>query len=138
MEYARNQRILFASSNSLQQKIIAGVLERARYQVVIADSSDDAMDMLESSSSSYGLVIADTSLPGLGGLDVIRVLRYLDREHRVKAIVRTEDICEQVEVASLAAGADELLPIPIEEDMLLAVVRRLLPPVIEQARTALA
>jgi two-component system sensor histidine kinase RpfC len=128
MKFSTNQRILVATSNSIQRRILRGVLEKAGYRVVTASSSDEALDELESKVATFQMVIADTALPGLGGLDVIRVLRYLDSAQRVRAIVRAEQLCEEVRVAAVAAGADELLPIPVEEDLLLAVVRRLMPP----------
>jgi DNA-binding response OmpR family regulator len=117
----------------MQRKILQGVLEKSGYHVVTASSSDEALDELETRVNTFHLVIVDTALPGLGGLDVVRVLRYLDRAQRVRAIVRADALCEEVRVAAVAAGADELLPIPVEEDLLLAVVRRLAPPVISLA-----
>ena len=135
MEYASNQNVLVATSNSIQRKILSGVLERAGYAVTSACSSDEALDALETRVQTYQLLIVDVALPGLGGLDVVRVLRYLDCEQRVRAIVRADSLCEEVRVAAVAAGADELLPIPVEEDLLLAVVRRLLP---ERTPTAIS
>jgi len=127
MDFGTSQCVLVATSNPIQRKILQGALERASYQVVPACNSDEAIDELENRVSRFDLVIVDATLPGLGGLDVIRVLRYLDTSQHARAIVRADTVSEEVRVAAIAAGADELLPIPVEEDLLLAVVRRLAP-----------
>jgi len=127
MECGTRQSVLVATSNAMQRKILQGALERASYEVTPVCSSDEALDELETRFSRYDLVIVDATLPGLGGLDVVRVLRYLDSKQQARAIVRADVISEEVRVAAIAAGADELLPVPVEEDLLLAVVRRLVP-----------
>jgi DNA-binding response OmpR family regulator len=137
MEYGTKPSVLVATSNAMQRKILQGALERASYQVTPVSSSDEALDELETRLSRFDLVIVDATLPGLGGLDVVRVLRYLDSKQQARAIVRADVISEEVRVAAIAAGADELLPVPVEEDLLLAVVRRLVPQQ-EQPAPALA
>lgn len=107
MDNAAQLNVLVAAANPMQLKILKGVLERAGHRVVSSTTSDGALDEIEAKTGGFDLAIVDEDLPGLGGLDVIRVLRYLDVDAHTPAIIRCNEIAEETKVSCIAAGADE-------------------------------
>ena len=128
MDSAAQLRVLVAAANPMQLKILKGVMERAGHRVISSTTSDGALDEIESKAGGFDLVIVDEDLPGLGGLDVIRVLRYLETDSHTPAIIRCNEIAEETKVSCIAAGADECLPNPVDPELLLETVNKLAQP----------
>jgi len=125
MDSAAQLRVLVAAANPMQLKILKGVLERAGHRVVSSTTSDGALDEIESKAGGFDMIVVDEDLPGLGGLDVIRVLRYLDADAHTPAIIRCNEIGEETKVSCIAAGADDCLPNPVDPEVLLEAVSKL-------------
>ncbi len=128
MDSAAQLKVLVAAANPMQLKIVKGVLEGVGHRVTSSATSDGALDELESNSNRFDLAIIDEDLPGIGGLDVVRVLRYLDVDTHTPVIFRCNEVDEQSKVSSIAAGADECLPNPVEPEALLEIVGNLTHP----------
>jgi two-component system response regulator CpxR len=71
-------------------------------------------------SGQHDLVLLDGMLPGLDGLEILRLLR---RQSRVPVIMLTARTAPADQVTGLDAGADDYLPKPFGEDVLLARIR---------------
>jgi two-component system response regulator CpxR len=71
----------------------------------------------------YGLILLDVTLPGLGGVELVRQLR---RRSPVPLIVITAHSAQADRVLCLDAGADDYLPKPFLAEELLARVRAVL------------
>lgn len=121
------RRALVAVGNPIHRRILQGILGRDGFTVVDASDTNSALDTLETNTHAFDLLLVDYDLPGLGGLDVIRVLKYLDPKGRTRSIVRVEERTEEISVACLGAGADECLQIPTDVDLLLSTVHALVP-----------
>jgi DNA-binding NarL/FixJ family response regulator len=115
--------VLIADRDDEERAVLAGLLERAGFDVVEAASGDDALTLAQESALS--LVILEVPLPGMSGYEVCRALR----EERGKDIpvlflsgARTESYDR---VAGLSLGADDYLVKPYAPEELLARIRRL-------------
>ena len=78
------------------------------------------------------LVLCDLMLPGLAGLDALRVMRQ--RRPELPIIVITGYATPAHEEQALAMGATAFLPKPFDESELLTLVRRVLPDVAGEER----
>jgi two-component system sensor histidine kinase RpfC len=125
MDSAAQLNVLVAAANPMQLKILKGVLERAGHRVISSTTSEGALDEIEAKTGRFDLAIVDEDLPGLGGLDVIRVLRYLDADAHTPAIIRCNEMAEETKVSCIAAGADACLPNPVDPEALLETVAQL-------------
>src|SRR3982751_1746566 len=74
-------------------------------------------------SGQHDLLLLDGMLPGLDGLEILRLVR---RQSRVPVIMLTARTAAADQVAGLDAGADDYLPKPFGEDVLLARIRAVL------------
>ncbi len=139
MFVARRSRALVAAANSIQHKVLKSVVGRAGYEAVPARNTDEALNILDDGLGGIRLIIVDMDLDGGDALDVVRVTRYLDPEHRIGVIVRSEQPDEHDKIMSIAAGADACVPTSSDASDLLGTIWNLDSHVFEDAlETALA
>jgi len=120
-------RVLVVDDDERARTAVAWALEADGFDVEHADDGLRALDMLESAAPS--LVVLDLSLPGLGGLDVLRRLR--DRERRdgedpLPVIILSGRDGETDRIVGLDLGADDYLVKPFSPGELAARARSVL------------
>ena len=80
VEQRGGRRVLVVDDDEGVRTAVTWALEADGFEVVAVDNGLAAMDMIESSPLS--LVVLDLSLPGLGGLDILRRLRTTEERER--------------------------------------------------------
>lgn len=101
---------------------LAPLLRRAGFDVVVAESGDDALRRVRAIAPD--LVVLDVLLPGLDGRAVLRQLR---QEHRPVPIILLTQVGESGERAmALEEGADDYLNKPFDPQELVARIRAVL------------
>jgi DNA-binding NarL/FixJ family response regulator len=115
--------ILIADHEVETRSLVASVLRRAGYDVVEADSGDDAMDAARHEVPR--LVILEVTLPALSGYEVCHQLREEFGEGLPIILVSGERTEEFDRVAGILIGADHYMVKPFAPGELLARVRRL-------------
>jgi two-component system phosphate regulon response regulator PhoB len=106
---------------------VTWALEADGFEVTAVDNGITALDVIESSPPS--LVVLDLSLPGIGGLDILRRLRASqDRTggYRLPIIVLSGRDGETDRIVGLDLGADDYLVKPFSPGELTARVRSVL------------
>jgi two-component system response regulator TctD len=112
-------RLLLVEDNRELADWLARTLRQAQYTVDVVHDGEDAEHAL--AFEEHALVILDLSLPGRGGLDVLKGLRA--RGSRVPVIVLTANASLDGRVRGLDAGADDYLAKPFEIEELEARIR---------------
>ena len=115
--------ILIADHEAATRSLVAGVLQKAGYDVVEADSGDDAIEAARRELPR--LVVLEVTLPGLSGYEVCHQLREEFGEGLPIIFVSGERTEAFDRVAGILIGADDYLVKPFAPDELLARVRRL-------------
>jgi len=90
------------------------------YDVACAASGEEAVDRLHDSPPD--ILLLDLKLPGIGGLDVLRVARSLDPP--VLTVMVTAYASVPTAVEATRSGTFDFLPKPFTPDEIKAVVRR--------------
>ncbi len=99
-------------------------LEAEGYQVQVVESGEEAVELLNTKSIPFDLLVLDVMLPGKDGFSVIAELRQASRfipTLMLTARAHPDDILK-----GFAAGADDYLPKPFELTILLARIHGLL------------
>ncbi|HSG93480.1 MAG TPA: response regulator, partial [Methylotenera sp.] len=123
--HARPLRILIAEDNKVNQQILAGILEHTGHQASLAESGEQALDMLADSLYEIDLLIVDMNMPDYSGPEVIRAMRYMDTSINLPVIMLTADATPEARKRSLDAGADAFLTKPIDSRILLETIAKL-------------
>ena len=99
-------------------------LEAEQYDVDLAENGEDALRLLTADPARYDLVILDVMLPGIDGFTVATELR--GARHFVPVLMLTARGRSEDVLRGFGAGADDYLPKPFEQPILLSRVRGLL------------
>jgi DNA-binding response OmpR family regulator len=127
------RRVLIVDDDEGVRTAVTWALQADGFDVTAVDNGLAAMESIESSPPS--LVVLDLSLPGLGGLDILRRLRtdeQRDGRWHLPVIVLSGRDSETDRIVGLDLGADDYLVKPFSPGELAArarsVLRRSSPP----------
>lgn len=112
--------VLVVDDEQVVRDGIRRILGASGYRVEVAD--DAATGLAHPALRSCRLVVCDLMLPDRMGTDLVREIRAARPD--VSVVVITGYATSLNGAAALAAGADDFLPKPFDEEELLAVVRR--------------
>lgn len=115
------KRILIVDDDQLMRRSLAFNLEQAGYDVKSAAKAEDALEVLR--GAAFDLVLLDISLPGMDGLDAVRIIKD---EFGLPVIFLTARRRELDEVVGLEMGADDYVTKPFDVDVLLARIKAVL------------
>jgi len=119
-------RILVVDDDRELRETIIEILVDAGFAVSAAGSGEEALAILQ--GQSYDLVLLDMIMPGLGGQEILPLLKR--QAPRARVIMITAFATVENAVAAMRRGADDYLTKPFKVDELLTAVRRTL----EEAR----
>jgi DNA-binding NarL/FixJ family response regulator len=116
--------ILIAEDDEAVAELLRGLVEAAGYEVVVAASGDEALELAREGVPS--VAILDVNLPGVSGYEVCHELRRLHGPALPILIVSGDRTESYDRVAGLLLGADDYLVKPFAPDELLVRVRSLM------------
>lgn len=119
--------------------LVAFHLAREGYRVRTTDDGGEARKIIEREQPD--LVILDLMLPGMSGLELLKVLRGQARLEHLPVILLTARRAEEDRIEGLRLGADDYVPKPFSPEELVlrvgAVLRRTQQPTASEGGTTL-
>ena len=122
---AKALNILVAEDNTVNQRVITGILHNAGHIVRMASTGNQALDMLSEDLENIDMVILDMNMPEVSGLEVVKSLRFMDTSAKIPVIMLTADATPEAKETSLNAGANRFLTKPIHARRLLECIASL-------------
>jgi DNA-binding response OmpR family regulator len=116
-----SHEILIVDDDALLRRSLAFHLEQAGYTVQTSANAEDALATIR--RKPPGLVLLDVGLPGMDGLDALKVIK---RDNDIPVIFLTARRRELDEVLGLELGGDDYITKPFDVDVLLARVKAVL------------
>jgi DNA-binding NtrC family response regulator len=101
---------------------IKAVLEQEGYEVAVANSADQALQLL--SSKTFDILLTDMKMPGVDGLELFKMARKADRD--ISGIIMTAYGSIASAVESIKQGITDYLQKPFEPEALLIAVEKTL------------
>lgn len=111
------KRILVVEDEASIRSFIIINLSRAGYEVLEAESGEDALEILEK-EKGVGVVLLDIMLPGIDGFEVCRRIRA--KGSKIGIIMLTARTQEVDRVTGLMTGADDYVTKPFSPTELIA------------------
>lgn len=115
------QHILLVDDDELLRRSLTFSLEQAGFRVSAIGNAEDALALARRDSPD--LVLLDIGLPGMDGLEALRLFRD---QMQVPVVFLTARRRELDEVLGLELGADDYITKPVKKDVLLAHIRAVL------------
>ncbi len=105
---------------------LTSALEAHGMRVLHAESGKEAIDTLKR-ASDIDLVLMDVMMPGLDGLDTIRIVRQLERYRTLPIVAVTAKAMIGDREKCMEAGANDYISKPVNIDVLLTTLWRAMP-----------
>jgi two-component system response regulator PilR (NtrC family) len=115
----RPARILVVDDERSMRELLAIVLRREGYEVLLAENGRAAIDMLQ--REPVDLLISDIKMPDLSGVEVLRAAKKVDRD--ILGIMITAFASTDTAVEAMRLGACDYLSKPFDVDLLKMKVR---------------
>ncbi|HEY2905660.1 MAG TPA: sigma-54 dependent transcriptional regulator [Vicinamibacterales bacterium] len=115
----RPPRILVVDDERSMRELLAIVLRREGYEVLLAESGRAAVDMLE--REAVDILISDIKMPDISGVEVLRAAKRIDQD--ILGIMITAFASTDTAVEAMRLGACDYLSKPFDVDLLKMKVR---------------
>lgn len=113
--------LLIVDDDLLYGRLLKANLDRpGRLRAEVVGSAEQALDYL--AGHPVQAVLSDLSMPGMGGIELVRRIRETDRS--LPVLIMTADGTIERAVEGIRAGANEFLPKPLNINALVALIER--------------
>jgi two-component system invasion response regulator UvrY len=117
-------KILIADDHTIVRKGLVQILADSPDPILVDEASDGEEALAKAFAGDYDLVLLDISMPGKGGLDVLKELK--DRKTRLPVLILSMHPEEQYAVRALRSGASGYLTKGSAAEELLSAIRKVL------------
>ena len=121
-------RILIVDDEEPIRFVIKEFLSAGNHDLYTANGAKQAFDVMN--SKKIDLAIVDRNMPGVSGIEVVRMMRLNPKFSKIKVLMCTgSSVTREIDEA-FSAGADDYILKPINFDMFNAKIEKvlLLPP----------
>lgn len=115
-------RVLVVDDIPVNVILLAERLKLASYQVVTANSGEEALQKIRQSPPD--IVLLDVMMPGMSGYDVCRWIRREEKVANLPVVLVTALDRDSDRADGLDAGADEFLTKPVDDAALFPAMQR--------------
>ena len=106
------ETLLVVDDNPANRDLLSRRLQRAGYLVAVAENGPDALRLI--TEQNISLVLLDIMMPGMSGIDVLKVVRSTQSSSQLP-IIMVSSLTESNEVAeALNLGANDYITKPID------------------------
>src|SRR2546430_14997055 len=116
-------RILVVDDVPANVKLLEARLSAEYFDVLTASNGAEALDLC--SRSECDIILLDVMMPDMDGFEVCRRLKSNPATHYIPVVIVTALDSPSDRVRGLEAGADDFLPKPVSDIVLIARVRSL-------------
>jgi two-component system, sensor histidine kinase and response regulator len=119
---AKLLKILLAEDNIINQHMAVVLLEERGHHVQVAVNGQEVLSML--ANSSYDLILMDVQMPVMDGFQATQAIRIQEQSsgQHMRIVAMTAHALKGDRERCLAAGMDDYISKPVQEEELLAVV----------------
>ena len=103
------RQILIVDDEAINREILSMMLQE-EYEPLLAENGEMALEIIRENSDTLSLILLDLLMPGMHGLDLLKILKNDQDLKDIPIIVMTAD--QEAEVASLKFGAADFIPKP--------------------------
>lgn len=118
-------KALVVDDSAVMRKVLIGALARANIKEVDqASDGQEAVEMVEQSGDSYGLILMDWNMPNMLGIDAVRAIR--GKGSKTPIIMVTTEAEKSRVVDALKAGANNYVIKPFEPATIVGKIQAVL------------
>ncbi len=122
-EPPRKLKILLAEDNPVNQYMAVVLLEERGHRVQVANNGQEVLDLL-ATDAEFDLILMDVQMPVMDGFQATEAIRLRERDTgaHMRIIAMTAHALKGDRERCLAAGMDDYIAKPVQEEDLLSTV----------------
>ncbi len=128
----RSVRILVAEDNPVNQQLVKVMLEKAGYQVTIAQNGIETVEKFIADPAQFDIILMDIQMPKMDGITATMEIRKWEKDQSVAAndrspvpiIAVTANAMKEDRGKCLEIGMNDYLAKPIKREMVFEVIER--------------
>src|SRR6476620_7117031 len=113
--------LLIVEDDEMNRHMLLRRLQRQGYQVAVAQDGVEALQLIR--QQAFDLVLLDVMMPGISGIDVLKIVRTHRSMTELPVIMTTALDSSQDIVAALEAGANDYVTKPLDFPVALARIQ---------------
>jgi len=113
--------LLVVDDNEMSRDMLSRRLERKGYQVRVAEDGEKALVIVE--KETIDLVLLDIMMPGIDGVEVLKILRRKHSQVQLPVIMATAKADSEAMIEALDNGANDYIIKPLNFKVVLARVQ---------------
>ena len=117
------KRVLVVDDTEFNRDLVVQLLEDD-YDIIIAENGEEALQKTEAEIPH--LILMDLGMPVMDGWEATRRIKANEALKHIPIIAVTSHAMVGDEIEARKAGCDDYLPKPIDEDALLAKIKKFL------------
>jgi CheY-like chemotaxis protein len=119
-------KVLVVEDNPVNQKLAVRILEKAGYEVAVADTGRKALEVLQ--GHSFDLVLMDLQMPEMDGFAATAAIRHSEQAtgRHIPIVAMTAHAMKGDREKCLQKGMDEYISKPINSNGLLELIARVM------------
>ncbi|PID41473.1 MAG: hybrid sensor histidine kinase/response regulator [Proteobacteria bacterium] len=121
-EIKQSLKLLLAEDNPINQKLATMMLQKAGYQVEVAENGKIALEKYYAAPNHYHAILMDVQMPEMDGLEAARQLRTAG--HKIPIIAMTANAMKGDRDICLKAGMDDYITKPIKRDIVFKIIEK--------------
>jgi putative two-component system response regulator len=106
------EKILVVDDEELIRRTVAKILKKSNFEVTLAEDGHQAIELAK--QETFDMVISDVRMPGLDGIETIRLIKEIQPE--IYSIIITGYASEETPVQALKVGVNDYIFKPFEVD----------------------
>ena len=124
----RGLHILLAEDNDLNMEIAEFMLQNEGVEVTKAWDGQEAVELFRKSEpGEFDVILMDIMMPVMNGYEAAKMIRSMDREDakKIPIIAMTANAFTEDRIRAKEAGMDEHVAKPVDVELLIKVIHRL-------------
>jgi len=122
-EIKQSVRILLAEDNPVNQKLAVLILNKAGYQVEVANNGRKAVDTFTQQPENFDLILMDIQMPEMDGLEATRELRSRGF-NAIPIIAMTANAMKGDREICLEAGMNDYITKPVKREIIFEIIEK--------------
>jgi len=122
--------ILVVDDSPTMRGMVTHALSEAGFETKEAENGKDALiklTMMEEGGTKPDVIVTDINMPEMDGIELVKEIRKLSAFKHVPVLVLTTDNTDEKKEVGRAAGATGWLVKPFDSELILKVIRKVLP-----------
>ena len=122
--------ILVVDDSPTMRGMVSHALNEAGFETKEAENGKDALiklTMMEEGGTKPDVIVTDVNMPEMDGIELVREIRKLAAFKHVPVLVLTTDNTDEKKEVGRNAGATGWLVKPFDSELILKVIRKVLP-----------